>query len=164
MEHLIFILKSFYVVGTNTYLIWITSLAFQLWPVDILGKSFFIYISDFEMVIFGGGLGFWWQKELLPLFSFPQRQWGALWCPTCSPCTLHGDFSGRLWGLLDQGFQAWAGVDTAVGRGPLGSHWRAWPQLLEGWLPEVSLGCRALSQFPPQETHHFHLSGATFVI
>lgn len=58
MEHLIFILKSFYVVGTNTYLIRITSLAFQVWLVDILGKSFFIYISGFEMVIFGGGLGF----------------------------------------------------------------------------------------------------------
>lgn len=42
MEGLIFIQKSFYAVGTNTYLILITSLAFQLWLVDILGKSFFI--------------------------------------------------------------------------------------------------------------------------
>jgi hypothetical protein len=76
--HLIFTLNSFYGVGTNIYLILTTSLASQLWPADILVKSFFIYISDFWINTLGGGLGLWWQGVLLALFSFPQGQWAGL--------------------------------------------------------------------------------------
>lgn len=144
MEYLIFILKSFY-GGRDKYLLnpnhFLNFSAVAIW-----------YFSETLLCIYQwfldgypwGGLGFWRQKELLPLFSF-------LWCPTRPPCSLHGIFAGRFW--------APRAGDRSPGRSrhswrqrASGSHWSVQPSSWKAASQRVSPQRRVLSQLSPKET------------